>query len=185
MDLTACFILPCHTLLFAGDGGWLEHNFSVLAVAGPERYRSFCWWGMLNCGYFSAVMLSLSASFPGIHRWGLTGLTALSCGCLGSGLLVPYLPEAVPELGEAHILLTFSSCVGLMGAVLWTILLCRRGERAGYRPLLWGWWGILGGSALLFGLGGMVSTALEVFFALSAAQLVRLLWHRRMEEEKF
>ena len=41
------------------------------------------------------------------------------------------------------------------------------------------WLGIVLGSALLFAAAGMVSSALEVFFTISASLLVRQLWLRR------
>ena len=45
--------------------------------------------------------------------------------------------------------------------------------------LLAAWLGIVLGSALLFAAAGMVSSALEVFFTISASLLVRQLWLRR------
>ena len=34
IDLTACFLIPAYTLLFAGSRQWFSTNFSVIAVMG-------------------------------------------------------------------------------------------------------------------------------------------------------
>ena len=41
LDFTACFLIPCYTLLFAGSVQWFGTNFSVIAVTGADHYRGF------------------------------------------------------------------------------------------------------------------------------------------------
>ena len=180
IDLWACFLLPGYTLLFAGSVKWFSTNFSVLAVTGADHYRGFLVWGLLAGAYFSAVLLSLAATL--VKPWQRRGaylLLLLAVLCLGTGLPLPYLPAHYPQVSRLHILLVFSACVWLMGALVWLLLSFRREEGGGYRRLLGAWWAIVAGCGGLFALAGIISTALEVFFTLSAAQLTRGLYRRR------
>ena len=78
-----------------------------------------------------------------------------------------------------HVLLAAGSSVLLMLALLCVILSLYRRDRARWRGGLLGWWLITGGCGLLFLIPRMVTTALEVFFTISAALLTRWLWLRR------
>jgi len=183
VDLFACFLLPAYTLLFAGSVEWFGTNFSVLAVTGEGHYRGFFLWGVLGCAYFAGVLAGVGRTFS--HRWqrvGLFLLALLACGCLVGALAVPYLPGDFPGWADLHVLLSFSACVLLMAALLWALLACRRENRAGCRTLFWGWWAIVAVSAALFAAAGMVSSALEVFFTISAALLARGLWYSRQSD---
>ena len=37
LDFTACFLIPCYTLLFAGSVQWFGTNFAVIAVTGADH----------------------------------------------------------------------------------------------------------------------------------------------------
>lgn len=179
-DLMACFVIPAYTLLFAGSVQWLGTNFSVLAVTGRDHYRGFVLWGLLAAGYFLVILFQVAATLPRPPaRWGVRLLTVLGCLALVCALLVPYLPDYFPKIAQLHILLAFSACVLVMLALLWALLACFWRERARYAPLLWGWAGVVAGSGAIFAVGGMVTSALEVFFTISAALLARTLWLRR------
>ena len=182
LDLWACFVLPAYTLLFAGSVTWLGTNFSVLAVAGERYYRGFLLWGLLAGGYFLAVLWSLAGTVraPGV-KWAVRGLLLLSCGCLGVGLPLPYLPERFPGVAWTHTAMVMTSCVGMMGCLLVLLTCFRREDRTAYRPFFRGWLLIVGVCGALFLLAGIISTALEVFFTISTALLVRRLWLRRRE----
>ena len=183
VDLTACFAIPAYTLLFAGDIEWLGTNFSVLAVAGQASYRGFFFWGLLAGGYFLLTLAGVGRTLPRRRdRLMFCLLILAASGCLGAGLTVPYLPGDDPERARLHVLLCFGAGVLLMAGVLTALLALRRGEPARYRPLLALWWAIAAGAVGLFLLAGQVSSALEIFFTLSAALLVRNLWRlRRLE----
>lgn len=71
------------------------------------------------------------------------------------------------------------ACVLLMLALLAVILTGRRRTYEVYQPLLRVWRWIAGFSGALFLLGGMITTALEVFFILSAVWLARRLFYLR------
>lgn len=175
LNLWACFLLPGYTLLFAG-GAWLNTNFSVRAAAGAGAYRGFLVWGALAGGYFLVLLTRMSAALrPGWPRRSAGLLLSAAAVELGLGLPLPYLPERCPRLAQLHTLLLFSACAGLMGAMLILLLALER-EDSRYGPLVRVWWAVTAGCAGLFALSGIISTALEVFLTLSAAQLVRVMW---------
>ena len=64
-----------------------------------------------------------------------------------------------------------------MAAILMVLLAFRRQKSTGYRRQFLAWWGIVGVSGALFLLCGIISSALEIFFTVSTAFLVRSLWH--------
>ena len=103
-------------------------------------------------------------------------LTVSACACLGCAIMVPYLPDYLPRFARLHVMWAFSACVLLMLA-----LACAwRENHARYARLLLAWVGIAAGSGVLFAAAEMVSSALEVFFTIAAAQLARSLWIRRL-----
>ena len=169
-------LLSVYTLLFAGSVEWFGTNFSVLAVTGVDHYRGFFLWGLLAACYYLLVLGGISRTLSSPYVQLLICIFCLAgCGALGASLAVPYLPEDFPRYADLHVVLAFSACVFLMTAILTAILscggICRR--------LLGVWWGIIGVSAVLFLLTGIVSTALEVFFTLSTVWLTRRLYLQR------
>ncbi len=133
VDLTACFLIPAYTLLFAGSMAWFRTNFSVLAVAGKDSYRGFVLWGILAAAYFFTILLALARTLP--RRRGrivVRTLGSTACLCLTGALLVPYLPDNFPRFAKLHVLLAALACVLLMLALLAVCLACRgRNWRAG------------------------------------------------------
>jgi len=177
IDLFAFYLLPAYTLLFAGSITWFGTNFSVIAVTGEDHYRGFFLWGVLAGSYFLFVLLDICSTLPGLRLKLLLGLlAALAVICLGAALFVPYLPRLAPRWADLHVVLAFSACALLMAALLAVILALRR--RGIGKSLLPAWWGIVLVCAALFLLCGIISSALEIFFILSAAHLARSLWRR-------
>ena len=177
LDLFACFLIPVYTLLFAGSVEWFGTNFSVIAVTGPDHYRGFVYWGILAGSYFFVILSRLAFGLP--RRWIRTVVRLLAvCAvlALAYAIAIPYLPEYFPKYAALHVLLAAGACVLLMLALLLIILSLRRSDPARYtRPLLV--WGLIAaGCAVLFLIPQMVSTALEVFFTISAALLTRRIW---------
>ena len=112
---------------------------------------------------------------PG-ERAGVLALTTLAVLSLGYALAIPYLPAYFPQYAALHVLLAAGACVLLMLALLVVLLALRRTAPTRWRRPLRGWGLIVAGSALLFLIPMMVSTALEVFFTISAALLIRRAW---------
>jgi len=179
VELFACFLIPAYTLLFAGSMEWFSTNFSVIAVTGADHFRGFFLWGVLVGSYFLGVLGSVAQTLPRRGRRTVWALTAAGCALLAGALMLPYLPEFLPKAARLHVLFAACACVVLMLALLAVILAGRRTAPAVYRPLLkvWGW--IAGFSGVLFLLGGMITTALEVFFILAAVWLARRLYYLR------
>lgn len=176
LDFFACFLIPAYTLLFAGSVQWFGTNFSVIAVTGPDHYRGFIYWGVLAGGYFLTVLTALTRRLPvRWARWTVRLLTGSAVLALAYALAIPYLPAYFPRYAALHVLLAASACVLLMLALLLVILTLRRRDPVRYGRALRGWWLIAAGSGGLFLIPRMVSSALEVFFTITAALLARRL----------
>lgn len=187
LDLFACFLIPAYTLLFAGSVEWLGTNFSVIAVTGKDHYWGFVYWGALAGGYFAVMLTKLALILPRLwQRSAVCLLALLACLALGYALAIPYLPDDFLGFASLHVVLAAGACVLLMLALLLVLLSLYRDSPENYRLLLVRWGLIVGGSGLLFLLAGMVSSALEVFFTITAALLTRRIWLTVGErQEKF
>ena len=187
LDLFACFLIPAYTLLFAGSVEWLGTNFSVIAVTGKDHYWGFVYWGALAGGYFAVMLTKLALILPRLwQRSAVCLLALLACLALGYALAIPYLPDDFPGFASLHVVLAAGACVLLMLALLLVLLSLYRDSPENYRLLLVRWGLIVGASGLLFLLAGMVSSALEVFFTITAALLTRRIWLTVGErQEKF
>ena len=177
LDFFACFLIPAYTLLFAGSVKWFGTNFSVIAVTGPDHYRGFVYWGVLAGGYFFVVLNRLAFSLPGRGSRAAARLLAV-CAVLSLAyaVAIPYLPKYFPRYAALHVLLAALACVLLMLALLVILLSLRRQDKARWTRPLFAWGLIVAGCAVLFLIPRMVSTALEVFFTVSAALLARRIW---------
>ena len=187
LDLFACFLIPAYTMLFAGSVEWLGTNFSVIAVTGKDHYWGFVYWGALAGGYFAVMLTKLALILPRLwQRSAVCLLALLACLALGYALAIPYFPDDFPGFASLHVVLAAGACVLLMLALLLVLLSLYRDSPENYRLLLVRWGLIVGGSGLLFLLAGMVSSALEVFFTITAALLTRRIWLTVGErQEKF
>ena len=177
LDFFACFLIPAYTLLFAGSVRWFGTNFSVLAVTGPDHYRGFIYWGVLAGGYFLVLLNALAVVLP--SRWAggtVRLLAAAACLCLAYALAIPYLPALFPRDAVLHVLLAALASALLMAALLLIILTLRRRDPSRWSRPLRDWALIAAGCGGLFLSPRMVSTALEVFFTVTAALLARRLW---------
>lgn len=174
-------------MLFAGSVEWLGTNFSVIAVTGKDHYWGFVYWGALAGGYFAVMLTKLALILPRLwQRSAVCLLALLACLALGYALAIPYLPDDFPGFASLHVVLAAGACVLLMLALLLVLLSLYRDSPENYRLLLVRWGLIVGGSGLLFLLAGMVSSALEVFFTITAALLTRRIWLTVGErQEKF
>ena len=177
LDFFACFLIPAYTLLFAGSVQWFGTNFSVIAVTGPDHYRGFVYWGILAGGYFFVMLNRLAFRLPRRgERAGTRLLTVCAVLSLAYAVAIPYLPEYFPKYAALHVFLAALACVLLMLALLATLLALRQaGPDRWARPLR-AWGLIVLVCAVLFLIPGMVTSALEVFFTISAALLARGIW---------
>ncbi|NBI67771.1 hypothetical protein D1646_13355 [Pseudoflavonifractor sp. 60] len=174
LDFFACFLIPGYTLLFAGSVQWFSTNFSVIAVTGPDHYRGFVYWGLLAGGYFLFVLSGLAVGLPQPGaRLTVRVLTAVALLSLAYAVAIPYLPAYFPKHAVLHVALAAEACVLLMVALLLVILFRRQEEPDRWQRPFLVWKLIVLGCAVIFLIPRMVSTALEVFFTISAALLAR------------
>ena len=177
LDFFACFLIPAYTLLFAGSTTWFGTNFSVIAVTGEDHYRGFVYWGILSGSYFFVMLSRLAFTLPARWQRGLTRLLAVCAGLsLAYAVAIPYLPAYFPKYAALHVLLAAGACVLLMVDLQFIILVSRRRDPARWAGALRFCWLMVFGCAVLFLLPRMVTTALEVFFTISAALLARRVW---------
>ena len=177
LDFFACFLIPAYTLLFAGSVEWFGTNFSVIAVTGADHYRGFIYWGILAGGYFFVLLNKLAFVLPMFRaRLCVRLLAVCAVLSLAYALAIPYLPQYFPKYAALHVLLAAGACVLLMLALLLVILVMRRQNPERWAGILRLYWLTATGCAVLFLIPMMVSTALEVFFTISAALLARKAW---------
>ena len=177
LDFFACFLIPAYTLLFAGSVRWFGTNFSVIAVTGPDHYRGFIYWGILAGGYFFVMLNKLAFTLPARWMRLLARLLAV-CGVLSLAYAryIPYLPAYFPKYAALHVVLAAGACVLLMVDLQFIILVHRRQNLERWAGAMRFCWLMVAGCAVLFLVPMMVSTALEVFFTISAALLARKVW---------
>ena len=177
LDLFACFLIPAYTLLFAGSVQWFGTNFSVIAVTGPDHYRGFVYWAVLAGSYFFVMLSKLAFTLP--RRWErnlVRLLTVCAVLSLAYAVAIPYLPEYFPKYAALHVALAAGACVLLMVDLQFIILVHRRRDPGRWAGVMRFCWFMVFGCGVLFLISGMVSTALEVFFTISAALLARRTW---------
>ena len=172
LNFTAYFLIPLSTVLFAWDSNWFTTNFSVLSN-GMERKNAFAFWGLLVGVYFFCILHQISRKmFPAPRGISLISLSLLLLVC---GVVTPYLPANPPFPSLLHVVFSFLAAVSLsvfLLLLLYQLSLPFPGE---YRVYSWILAGILFLSAILLLLAGIVSSALEIFFTISAAVFCRKL----------
>ena len=95
---------------------------------------------------------------------------------LAYALAIPYLPRYFPKYAALHVVLAAGACVLLMVDLQFIMLVFRRQDPVRWAGAMRFCWCMIIGCAVLFLLPGMVTTALEVFFTISAALLARRIW---------
>ena len=172
LDFFACFLIPAYTLLFAGSVEWFG-----TAVTGPDHYRGFIYWGVLAGGYFFVMLSRMAFRLPGRWmRWLVRLLAVCAVLSLAYALAIPYLPRYFPKYAALHVVLAAGACVLLMVDLQFIMLVFRRQDPVRWAGAMRFCWCMIIGCAVLFLLPGMVTTALEVFFTISAALLARRIW---------
>ena len=144
---------------------------------GLGFYRGFVIWAVLTMGYFYVLLTRLALTVPcAALRRAVFLLTLSACLSLSYSVFIPYLPQEIPRWAALHVVLAAGSCVLLLAALLLLLLYWR------YWGLLRVWLMLNGCYGLLFLWGGMVTSALEVFFVISAELLLRTVWLKRMND---
>ncbi|WP_313581337.1 hypothetical protein [Lacrimispora sp.] len=175
LTMTAYFIIPIYTILFAWGTDWFTLNFSVLGNIS-SRKNLFLLWGIIIGTYFYYILKRIISGLPRNRKETVMSITALLLLVLA--VITPYLPDSQPLHAVFHVILSFLASISLLIClymIVWK-LYCMNQEV--YRPYLHCLLVITVLSAFLFFLTGIVSTVLEIFFILSCTFLLQRLYRR-------
>lgn len=175
LNLTAFILIPVYTLLFVRNFNLFSLNFSVIGnMLG--RKRGFCLWGIMTGWYFYAVLSPVSSrlKLPAFVRH----LVHTALLLLFFAVTTPYLPEEFPLKAFLHIIFAMAAALCLCLYLFFASWQLRVYDRTAGITALWCLALILGISAALLILVGIVSSALEIFFTFSTVFLSRYLYGR-------
>ncbi len=175
LTITAYFIIPIYTILFAWGTDWFNVNFSVLGNLA-DRKNLFLLWGVIVGTYFYYVLKQIIGGLPRNKKETRVSTSALLL--LALAVVTPYLPDSQPIHAVLHVVLSFLASISLLVClymIIWK-LYCMNQEV--YRPYLHCLLMITAVSAFLFFLTGIVSTVLEIFFTLSCTIMLQKLYRR-------
>lgn len=175
LTITAYFIIPIYTILFAWGTDWFTLNFSVLGNLS-SRKNLFLLWGIIIGTYFYYILKRIINGLPRNRKETVMSITSLLL--LALAVITPYLPDSQPLHAVFHVILSFLASISLLIClymIVWK-LYCMNQEV--YRPYLHCLMVITVLSAFLFFLTGIVSTVLEIFFILSCTFLLQRLYRR-------
>uniref|UniRef100_UPI0006D10B1C hypothetical protein n=1 Tax=Clostridium sp. NkU-1 TaxID=1095009 RepID=UPI0006D10B1C len=175
ITITAYFIIPIYTILFAWGTDWFTMNFSVLGNLS-SRKNLFLLWGIVVGTYFYYVLKRIIGGLPRNRKETVISTTALLL--LALAVITPYLPDSQPIHAVLHVILSFLASISLLICLYMIIWKLYCMNQALYRPYLHGLLVITVLSAFLFFLTGIVSTVLEIFFTLSCTILLERLYRR-------
>lgn len=175
LNITAYFIIPVYTFLFAWGTDLFTLNFSVLGSLA-NRKNAFLLWGIIVGIYFYYVLKKIIRTLPRNKKESALCTTALVL--LAFAVTTPYLPENRPFRAFLHVIFAFTASVLLL-ATLYLIVwkLCCM-NRTAYRPYFVCLNVITVLSAMLLVLAGIVSSALEIFFTVSSTLLLIRLYRK-------
>lgn len=176
LDLVACFLIPCYSLLFAGSEGWFVTNFSVLG-SSLDTWPVFALWSLLLALYFNHCLCRLIPVMGGDIR--LFGWKNLSLLLLFMAVTTPYLPHLFPFRAAFHVIFALLSALLLLAillALIWNIW--RRDPQLAL-PYLLSIGGIALGCLVLLLVAGIISTALELFLVITNTLFVRKMMYQR------
>ena len=172
LDLAAYILIPVLTISFVKGSNWFTTNFSVLGN-GLQRKNAFVFWGLF-VGIYFFIILQIICRFllPPPRELFLIPLSLLLLTC---AITTPYLPEQFPLKSFFHVAFAFLSAVCLSSQLVLLTWKLSRLSPDNFHLYLVGLFLILLCSASLLLAAGIVSSALEIFFTLSAALFCRRL----------
>ena len=175
ITITAYFIIPIYTILFAWGTDWFTMNFSVLGNLSTRK-NLFLLWGIIVGTYFYFILKRIISGLPRNKKE--TAVSTCALIFLAMAVITPYLPDSQPFHAVLHVILSFLASISLLTClymIIWK-LYCMNQEV--YRPYFHCLLMITAMSAFLFLITGIVSTVLEIFFTLSCTILLQKLYYR-------
>lgn len=115
LNITAYFIIPVYTFLFAWGTDLFRLNFSVLGSLA-NRKNAFLLWGIIVGIYFYYVLRKIIHHLPRNRKETVTSVSALIL--LAFAVTTPYLPENRPFRAFLHVIFAFSASVLLLACSL-------------------------------------------------------------------
>lgn len=173
LTITAYFIIPVYTILFAWGTNWFTLNFSILGSLA-DRKNLFLLWGIIVGTYFYYVLKRIIRTLPRNKKE--KAFTTLALMLLALAVTTPYLPDTQPFHAVLHVVLSFAASISLLLSLFLVIWKLYCMNRTAYRLYFVSLLLITAVCAVLFFLTGIVSTALEIFFILSSTFLLRRLY---------
>lgn len=173
LTITAYFIIPVYTILFAWGTNWFTLNFSILGSLA-DRKNLFLLWGIIVGTYFYYVLKRIIRTLPRNKKE--KAFTTLALMLLALAVTTPYLPDTRPFHAVLHVVLAFAASISLLLSLFLVIWKLYCMNRTAYRLYFVSLLLITAVCAVLFFLTGIVSTALEIFFILSSTFLLRRLY---------
>ncbi len=173
LTITAYFIIPVYTILFAWGTNWFTLNFSILGSLA-DRKNLFLLWGIIVGTYFYYVLKRIIRTLPRNKKE--KAFTTLALMLLALAVTTPYLPDTQPFHAVLHVVLSFAASISLLLSLFLVIWKLYCMNRTAYRLYFVSLLLITAVCAVLFFLTGIVSTALEIFFVLSSTFLLRRLY---------
>lgn len=165
-------MIPTYTILFVQGSNWFTTNFSVIGNK-IGREEEFVLWGLMIGIYFFWSLRQIVLRMPVAP--GFTWLIPLAMVLLACAVTTPYLPETLPLRSRLHIAFAFLAAFCLFLCLWRFIWILYRYNREKYRLFPLGLSGMVLVSFLLFLMAGIISSALEIFFTISSAVMVRRL----------
>lgn len=182
LNVIAYILIPAYTIWFVEGTDWFATNFSVLGNT-IGRKEEFVLWGLIvGIYFFWCLRRIVSFIRPRMRGSSLIPSSLLLLTC---ALTTPYLPEELPLKSFLHIIFAFMAAVCLMICLYLIVWKLYKTDKDRYRPYLTALASITLISAVLLGLAGIVSSALEIFFTISTVILVRKLLKRTAVPPKF
>lgn len=175
LGFAAYLLIPACTFLFAADNSLLTTNFSVLGNT-PGQQLPFILWGMIVGFYFFWCLRRIADRLPESPRGSWVGTLALLL--LIFALTTPYLPDQLPIQASLHVIFAFFSAVFLAVSLFLIVLKLCRIYPGRFHSYLWGMGFIALVCLYLFRLAGIITSALEIFFTISADLMVYRLYQR-------
>lgn len=166
-------LIPAYTIFFVQGNNWFTTNFSVIGNR-IEQQEEFVLWGLLVGIYFYWHLRKIiSAMEPAPKaRW----LIPLALTLLTFAITTPYLPQQFPLKSFLHVIFAFTAAVCLTVCIFLILWALFRKNPSKYSPYLRSLAAITAISALLLISAGIVSSALEIFYTIAAAVLVRKMY---------
>ena len=172
LNLSAYWLIPGFTIYFVQGSNWFTTNFSVLG-SGLAKQNAFAFWGLLVGIYFFIILEIISKYLVLSPKE--TFFIPLALLLLTCAITTPYLPGQFPFKSFLHVIFAFLSAVCLAFFLILVVWKLHRARPGQFWPYSLGLALIIFFGLILLIAAGIVSSALEIFFTLSATLFCRRL----------